>query len=74
MNKLKIKFTALLLLLISVTAFAQDIIDKSAMDLSVNPGDDFFSYVNGTWVKNTEIPADLSRYGSFDALRENNSK
>lgn len=74
MNKLKIKLTTLLLLLISVTAFSQDIIDKSAMDLSVNPGDDFFSYVNGTWVKNTEIPADMSRYGSFDILRENNSK
>lgn len=74
MNKLKIKFTTLLLLLISVTAFSQVIIDKSAMDLSVNPGDDFFNYVNGTWLKNTEIPGDMSRYGSFDALRENNSK
>lgn len=33
------------------------------MDTLVNPGDDFTSYVNGTWVKNTEIPADKSSYG-----------
>ncbi|MBD0850724.1 M13 family metallopeptidase [Maribacter arenosus] len=33
------------------------------MDTLVNPGDDFSAYVNGTWVKNTEIPADKSSYG-----------
>jgi predicted metalloendopeptidase len=44
-------------------------VDLTAMDTSVKPGDDFFSYVNGTWVKNTEIPADRSRFGAFDALR-----
>ncbi len=38
------------------------------MDTSVKPGDDFFRYVNGTWLKNTEIPADKSNYGSFNVL------
>jgi putative endopeptidase len=38
------------------------------MDPSVRPGDDFFSYVNGAWVESTEIPADRSRYGTFDLL------
>ncbi len=33
------------------------------MDTLVNPGDDFTSFVNGTWVKNTEIPADKASYG-----------
>ncbi|MFQ3191370.1 MAG: putative endopeptidase, partial [Paraglaciecola sp.] len=33
---------------------------KQNMDLSVKPGDDFFTYVNGTWLANTEIPADKS--------------
>jgi putative endopeptidase len=33
------------------------------MDTSVNPGDDFTAYVNGTWVKNTEIPDDKASYG-----------
>jgi len=40
------------------------------MDLSVNPGEDFFSYVNGQWVANTEIPADRSDYGTFGVLRD----
>ncbi|MGB5357875.1 MAG: M13-type metalloendopeptidase [Eudoraea sp.] len=33
------------------------------MDTLVNPGDDFMAYVNGTWIKKTEIPADKSSYG-----------
>ena len=33
------------------------------MDTSVNPGDDFTAYVNGAWVKNTEIPDDKASYG-----------
>jgi len=41
------------------------------MDISIKPGDDFFEYVNGTWLKNTEIPSDKRRYGSFDVLRDN---
>jgi len=40
------------------------------MDNSVRPGEDFFSYVNGAWVENTDIPADKSRYGTFDVLRD----
>ena len=40
------------------------------MDQSVRPGDDFFAYVNGTWIEATEIPADKARYGTFDVLRD----
>jgi putative endopeptidase len=40
------------------------------MDLSVRPGDDFFSYVNGAWVAKTDIPADKGRFGTFDLLRD----
>ncbi|WP_083702081.1 M13 family metallopeptidase [Mangrovimonas sp. DI 80] len=36
---------------------------KEYMDTSVKPGDDFMAYVNGKWIKNTEIPADKSSYG-----------
>ena len=32
------------------------------MDSSVKPGDDFNAYVNGTWMANTEIPADKPSY------------
>lgn len=45
-------------------------IDLSLMDTSVSPKDDFFNFVNGTWLKNTDIPADRTRWGSFDELRQ----
>lgn len=44
-------------------------VELDQRDLSVAPGDDFAEYANGTWLANTEIPADLSRYGMFDQLR-----
>ncbi len=43
-------------------------IELANMDKTVKAGDDFFQYVNGTWLKNTEIPADKSNYGSFNIL------
>ncbi|MEJ6557855.1 MAG: M13 family peptidase, partial [Flavobacteriaceae bacterium] len=46
-------------------------IDLSLMDTEVRPQDDFYNYVNGTWMKNTEIPDDKTRWGSFNELREN---
>ena len=46
-------------------------IDARNMDTSVRPQDDFYAYTNGAWLKNTAIPADKSRWGSFDELREN---
>src|SRR5262245_2265147 len=43
-------------------------IDLAAVDNSVVPGDDFFRYANGTWLKNTQIPADRSSYGAWSVL------
>jgi putative endopeptidase len=43
-------------------------IDLAGMDRSVKPGDDFYTYVNGTWDKNAVIPADRSNIGSFQEL------
>ena len=40
------------------------------MDESAVPGDDFFAYADGTWVKNTEIPEDRSRIGGFYHRRQ----
>ena len=45
-------------------------IDLTAMDKSVRPQDDFFRYVNGAWADRTEIPPEMSNYGSFIDLRD----
>ena len=44
--------------------------DKSGMDISVRPGDDFYAYANGAWAKSTAIPADKSNYGVFTILSD----
>lgn len=41
------------------------------VDKSIRPQDDFYQYVNGTWLKNAVIPADRTSVGSFHTLREN---
>lgn len=47
-------------------------IDPANMDLSVKPGDDFYQYASGTWIKNNPVPAKETRWGSFNALRDFN--
>ena len=44
--------------------------DGSGIDAAVNPGDSFFDFANGTWDARTVIPADKSRFGTFDALTD----
>ena len=60
----------LLLAVFQVQAQKKPGIDLSLMDKTVRPNDNFFNFVNGTWVKNTDIPADRTRWGSFDELRQ----
>ena len=45
-------------------------IDPANMNLSIRPGDNFYQYANGTWIKNNPVPASKTRWGSFDGLRE----
>jgi len=45
-------------------------IDVAGMDRAIKPGNDFYGYVNGGWVKATEIPKDRSRWGVFSILAE----
>lgn len=45
--------------------------DASELDTSISPGDDFFAYANGKALAAIEIPADKSRYGAMDVLRDN---
>jgi putative endopeptidase len=45
-------------------------VDLGGRDLSVRPGDDFYTYANGHWQQTTEIPPDRASWGSFQLLRE----
>jgi len=49
-------------------------IDPANMDLTVKPGNDFYRYVNGNWIKNNPIPPEYSQYGAFTILDEENKK
>ncbi len=45
-------------------------LDLTAMDKTVRPQDDFYNFVNGSWMKTAKIPADKSTWGSFNKLAE----
>ncbi|MGH8275876.1 MAG: M13 family metallopeptidase, partial [Steroidobacteraceae bacterium] len=49
-------------------------IDVAGIDRSVLPGDDFFRYANGAWLKATQIPPDRSNYGTGAILAELTAK
>jgi putative endopeptidase len=47
-------------------------IDRSTFETAVKPGDNFFLYVNGNWIKHNPIPPEYSRWGAFPKLRDDN--
>ncbi|MCU1276733.1 MAG: Metallopeptidase [bacterium] len=49
-------------------------IDAAGMDRAVPPGDDFFAFANGTWMKTTEIPPDRASFGTGAVLDELTAK
>jgi predicted metalloendopeptidase len=65
---------AVLASLVLLAAASVPGIDLDGMDRSVAPGDDFFRYANGTWLKETEIPADRSAWGTGGMVEELTSK
>ena len=49
-------------------------LDVTSFSTEVSPCEDFYDYVNGPWVARTELPAERTRVGSFDALRVANDR
>jgi len=60
-------FGILILLILIEPAFA---LNQDDMDLSVKPGDDFFTYANGNWMERNPVPADLSWYSSVTEVQQ----
>lgn len=54
----------------SAAAAPRSGIETQYIDPAVRAQDDFFTYLNGNWLKSTEIPADKSSWGSFAKLRD----
>jgi len=57
---------------VALVAAAPTGIQPAHLDTGVSPHQDFFRHANGTWLKETKIPADLSSWGAFNELREGN--
>ncbi len=83
--KISFKGTLVLLLLMQIIACKKtptteeveakgSFLDLPGRDTSVRAQDDFFMYANGTWFRDTEIPADQTGWGSFYTLYEENQK
>jgi putative endopeptidase len=56
------------------TTFAQSSgFDPARMDRTVEACEDFFQYANGSWLRNTQIPASEARWGTFNILADSNN-
>ncbi len=56
----------------SEKANARPAIDLANLDTTVRPGEDFYAYACGGWMKNNPLKPEYSRFGTFDQLREDN--
>lgn len=71
MQKTQTAFAGFLLLTMTTFSIAQDGgLELKNFDKSIRAQDDLYRFVNGSWLKKTEIPSDKSNYGSFTALSD----
>ena len=48
-------------------------IDPANMDMTIKPGDNFFLYANGNWIRNNPVPPSKTRWGAFGIIDEENT-
>ncbi len=70
MTKRLVFFVPLALILGFIAAVSPKFIDPQNMDLSVKPGDNFYQYANGNWLRQNAVPASKTSWGSFNELRQ----
>src|SRR5579863_6488958 len=75
------KFAVACIVTCALAACAQDAsapathgVALANMDRSVKPGDDFYHYANGAWIKRTELPADRAEVDVFSKLADLSNK
>ena len=75
MNSKKIFFALVAIVLLSFIPpdKKRKFIDASNMDISIKPGDNFFLYANGSWLRKNTIPASKTSWGSFGIIDEENT-
>ena len=75
--KIKTIITIMALTAASVPTFGQGLksgIPLDNLDRTARPGDDFYQFACGGWVKNNPLPSAYSRFGSFDQLQQDNNE
>ena len=70
-SKLLIFSFAMMALTMSAGNLAKGV-DRSNLDLSTKPGENFYQYACGGWMKNNPLDPQYARFGTFDELAENN--
>ncbi|GAB3951387.1 M13 family metallopeptidase [Spirosoma harenae] len=71
MNKhLAYSFIAVLIISLAAAIAPRKFIDPQNMDMSVKPGDNFYQYANGNWLRQNTIPASKTSWGSFNELQQ----
>lgn len=63
----------LMSLLVTMTISAGNLkgVDRANLDESVSPGENFYQYACGGWMKANPLDPQYARFGTFDQLREN---
>ena len=71
MKKIMLILTALSSMAMMAGSLSKGV-DRANLDLSVSPGENFYQYACGGWMKANPLDPQYARFGTFDQLAENN--
>ncbi|MDB5198681.1 MAG: family metallopeptidase [Chitinophagaceae bacterium] len=73
LQKLSIAIAAIFLLSFIPPDKKRKFIDPANMDFTIKPGDNFYVYANGNWIRKNPVPASKTRWGAFGIIAEDNT-